>query len=73
MDEERIRNSPVEFYSCTFSVTDRKELDVDMKSVPEGQMQDMLLASSYLPVFKNENGRRCDQCASGEYAAGQRL
>lgn len=54
IDEEQIRNSPVEFYSCTYSVTDRKEMDVDMKAVPEGQMQDMLLASSYLPVFKNE-------------------
>lgn len=54
VDEERIRNSPVEFYSCTYSVTDHRELDVDMKTVPEGQMQDMLLASSYLPVFKNE-------------------
>ncbi len=54
IDEDRIRNSPVEFYSCTYSVTDRKEMDVDMKAVPEGQMQDMLLASSYLPVFKNE-------------------
>lgn len=54
IDEDRIRKSPMEFYSCTYSVTDRKELDVDMKAVPEGQMQDMLLASSYLPVFKNE-------------------
>lgn len=54
VDEDRIRNSPVEFYSCTYSVTDHRELDVDMKTVPEGQMQDMLLASSYLPVFKNE-------------------
>lgn len=54
IDEDLIRKSPVEFYSCTFSVTDRKELNVDMKAVPEGQMQDMLLASSYLPVFKNE-------------------
>lgn len=54
IDEERIRKSPTEFYSCTYSVTDRKEMDVDMKAVPEGQMQDMLLASSYLPVFKNE-------------------
>lgn len=54
IDEEKIRKSPMEFYSCTYSLTDRKELDVDMKAVPEGQMQDMLLASSYLPVFKNE-------------------
>lgn len=54
IDEERIRKSPMEFYSCTYSVTDHREMDVDMKAVPEGQMQDMLLASSYLPVFKNE-------------------
>ena len=54
VDEERIRRSPVEFFSCTYSVTDRKELNVDMKQVPEGQMKDMLLASAYLPVFKNE-------------------
>ena len=54
IDEDLIRNSPVEFYSCTYSLTDRKELNVDMKTVPEGQMKDMLLASAYLPGFKNE-------------------
>lgn len=54
IDEDLIRNSPMEFYSCTYSVTDHRELNVDMKTVPEGQMQDMLIASSYLPVFKNE-------------------
>lgn len=54
IDEELIRKSPVDFYSCTYSVTDHQELNVDMKTVPEGQMQDMLIASSYLPVFKNE-------------------
>ena len=54
IDEDLIRKSPVEFYSCTYSLTDRKELNVDMKTVPEGQMKDMLLASAYLPGFKNE-------------------
>ena len=54
IDEDLIRKSPVEFYSCTYSLTDRKELNVDMKTVPEGQMKDMLLASAYLPRFKNE-------------------
>lgn len=54
IDEEKIRNGNVEFYSCTYSVTDRQEMEVDMRKLPEGQMQDMLLASSYLPVFKNE-------------------
>ncbi|MCI8597268.1 MAG: patatin-like phospholipase family protein [Lachnospiraceae bacterium] len=53
VNEDLIRQSPVEFYSCTFSVTDRKELNVDMKAVPEGEIKNMLLASSYLPVFKN--------------------
>lgn len=53
VDEEQIRKSSMDFFSCTYSVTDHRELDVDMKQVPEGQMQDMLLASSYLPVFKN--------------------
>ena len=54
IDEDLIRKSPVEFYSCTYCLTDRKELNVDMKTVPEGQMKDMLLASAYLPGFKNE-------------------
>ena len=54
IDEDQIRKSPVEFFSCTYSLTDHRELNVDMKAVPEGQMKDMLLASSYLPVFKNE-------------------
>lgn len=54
VDEERIRKCPMEFYSSTFSVTDRKELNVDMKQVPEGQLKDMLLASAYFPAFKNE-------------------
>ncbi len=54
IDEEAIRRSPVEFYSCTYSLTDRQEMNVDMKALPEGQMKDMLLASAYLPGFKNE-------------------
>ena len=54
IDEDAIRKSPVEFYSCTYSLADRKEMNVDMKTVPEGQMKDMLLASAYLPGFKNK-------------------
>lgn len=60
LDENFIRNGSLDFYSCTFSVSDRKEMTVDMKTVPEGQMMDMLLASCYLPVFKQErlHGKR---------------
>lgn len=54
LNEDVIRSSSMDFYSCTFSVSDRKELTVNMKTVPKGQMMDMLLASCYLPVFKQE-------------------
>lgn len=54
VDEEKIRKSPCEFYATTFSVTDRKEMNVDVKAVPEGTIKDVLLASAYFPGFKNE-------------------
>ncbi len=54
LDPEKIRNSPVEFYATTFSLTERREIDFDMRSATDGEMRDMLLASSYLPGFKAE-------------------
>lgn len=54
VDEERIRNSPCELFATTFSLTDMKLLNMDVKSLPEGQIEEILLASSYLPIFKTE-------------------
>lgn len=54
VDEEKLRFSDKDFFLSTYSVTDHKQLDVDMKEVPEGYMKDLLLASAYLPVFRNE-------------------
>lgn len=54
VDEEKIRSSPCDFYATTFSLTDKKEINFDVKSAPEGTMKDMLLASAYFPGFKNE-------------------
>ncbi len=54
VDEEKIRNSSRELFVTTFSVTDRKELNIDVKEMPEGTMKDALLASAYLPGFKSE-------------------
>ena len=54
VDEQRIRQSDVELFIKTFSLSDRKELDIDVKQLPEGQLCDMLLASAYFPAFKNE-------------------
>lgn len=54
IDETTIRNGNINFYLLTFSISDLKELDLDMKEVEDGFMPDLLLASAYLPVFKNE-------------------
>lgn len=61
VDEEKIRNSPVELYIKTFSVDELKELDIDLRRVEPGYMKDLLLASAYIyPLFKNEklHGRK---------------
>ncbi len=55
VDEEKIRNAEMELYIQTVSLTDRKELELRAKDLTEpGEIVDMLLASAYLPVFKNE-------------------
>ena len=54
VDEEKIRASGIEFFLSTFSLTDRKELDVDARELAPGELQNMLLASAYFPAFKQE-------------------
>lgn len=59
-DEDVIRNSPLELYIVTYSLSDHRLLDINVKDVPEGLIPDMLLASAYLPAFKREplHGKR---------------
>ena len=52
VDEEKIRNSGVEFYLTTVSVTDKKELEIDVRDLAEGEIKDMIMASAYHPAFK---------------------
>ena len=54
VDEERIRRSPRDFCAASFSVTDRKEEDFDVKAAPPGTMKNILMASAYFPGFKQE-------------------
>lgn len=54
LDEKRIRESACDLYVTTFSLTDRKLLNVDIKTMPDGEIEDILLASSNLPLFKAE-------------------
>lgn len=53
MDEDKVRNSPREFYIVTVSLTDLKELEIRARDLKDGELHDMLLASAYLPVFKS--------------------
>lgn len=54
VDEQAIRRSPRELFVTTYSVSDKQQLTVDVKTVPDGGICDMLLASAYFMVFKNE-------------------
>jgi NTE family protein len=54
VDEEAIRKSDVDFYIITYSLSNLRSLELRASELEDGQLFDMLLASSYLPVFKNE-------------------
>ncbi len=54
VDEEKIRRCGVEFCLLTFSLSEFKELDLSVEDIPEGLLEDFLLASAYLVGFKNE-------------------
>lgn len=54
VDEQKIRESGIELCLLTFSVSAMKELDLSIHDIPEGLLEDFLLASAYLIGFKNE-------------------
>lgn len=54
VDCEKIRSSPVRFFICTHSLTDRKALELDAAKLKDDELCDMLLASAYFPAFKHE-------------------
>ncbi len=54
VDEETIRNSDIGFGLVTVSLTEMKPLEVFIEDIPKGKIHDYLLASAYLPGFKQE-------------------
>lgn len=58
VDEEAVRASERELYIITYSLSERQELELRAKDLKEpGEIRDMLLASAYLPAFRNEELR----------------
>ncbi|WFA07853.1 patatin-like phospholipase family protein [Tissierella sp. Yu-01] len=54
IDESKIRSSNMDFGMVTINLTDLKPIKVFKEDIPEGELKDYLLASAYLPAFKNE-------------------
>ena len=54
VDEEKIRTSGINLCLVTYSVSDRKAMHLSIDDIPDGQLEDFLLASAYLFGFKNE-------------------
>jgi len=54
IDEEVLRNSPVDYALVTFSLTKMKPVILFKKDIPEGKVIDFILASSAVPGFKKQ-------------------
>lgn len=51
VDEGRIRSSQIAYGLVTVSISDRKPLELFIEDIPEGQLVNYMLASSFLPGF----------------------
>lgn len=54
IDEDKIRYSTTELYMGTLSLSGFKAITIDAKALKEGEIQDYLIASASLPLFKQE-------------------
>ncbi len=54
VDESKIRESNIDFGIVTVNITDLRAIEIFKDDMPEGMIKDYLLASAFLPVFKNE-------------------
>lgn len=54
IDEDKIRNSKLDFGIVTVNLTDMKPVEIFIEDIPYGKLNDYLIASSYLPIFKSQ-------------------
>lgn len=54
IDEEKLRKSNIDYGLVTVSLTDKKPVYMFKEDIPEGEVSNYVLASSYLPVFKQD-------------------
>jgi len=53
-DEEKLRNSPIEFGMVTLKMPDLQPIELFKEDIPEGMLVEYLMASANMPVFKLE-------------------
>lgn len=54
IDEEKIRNSPIDFGIVTVNLTDKKPVELYKEDIPAGKLTEFLIASANLPAFRIE-------------------
>ena len=54
VDAEKVKNSDVELFISTVSISDRKSLEIKVNDLEEDEICDILLASAYHPAFRLE-------------------
>lgn len=52
IDEDKIRNSPIDFGICTVNISDFKVERLFKDDIEEGLLKDYIIATCYLPFFK---------------------
>lgn len=52
IDEDKIRKSNVDFGLATYSLTDRREIELFIRDIPEGSLVEYIMASACLPGFQ---------------------
>lgn len=54
IDEQKLRDSKMEFGFVTVSISDMKPLELFLEDVPQGRVSDYIMASANLPAFRQE-------------------
>lgn len=54
INEERIRKSGIKYGLTTLKLDNLSPVEIYIDDIPEGKLNDFILASSYLPIFKKQ-------------------
>lgn len=54
ISEEKLRDSVNDFGLVTYNISEFKPVEIFKEDIPKGKLIEYLIASSYLPLFKNE-------------------